>query len=506
MSRPTSKPSARGIPASGNTLRAGVAKAEITTTAKGAVVCDPLYAKVLVLEDGQTRVAIIAMDTTAIGGRQISDNILVDGGEEFLPRLRSRLETELGIPGAHVLVNASHTHPPGRLLCDDDAQLKRTFAAVQQAVANLTEVRIGAGSGRENRITINRDLRLKDGRDWTIRHSHPCPPDEDVAELGPIDPEIGILRIDRLDGRPLALVYNFACHPLFGDINGSITANFPGVASRLIEETVGDGAMAMFLQGAGGNIADILFKDFSRPRDVGPMGTALALSTLAGWRTIQTGDAKLKVITETIELPRRTDIPKRLAGLRQEQEKLLKSLMGTTLNFRNFLPLYLQSALNPDFPADYSYRYLHDNQIGSNEHVAMDAWNRKRVDKYLQNIRAMERLAVIQEDLMTLEKHQALNAASDSATIPAEIQGIRIGDCVLITSPAELLVEIGLNLKRASPFPHTLVAPFSNGYMHYGAPADAYDRGGYEVTECLLAPEWQALYEQKAAEIMRKLR
>jgi neutral ceramidase len=78
-----------------------------------------------------------------------------------------------------------------------------------------------------------------------------------------------------------------------------------------------------------------------------------------------------------------------------------------------------------------------------------------------------------------IKKHQELNDQAGVPTIPAEVQGIKIGDCVLITSPAELLVEIGLNLKKASPYECTLVAPFSNGYMHYGAPADAYSRGGY---------------------------
>ena len=404
-----------------------------------------------------------------------------------------------------MLVNASHTHPPGRLLCDDAAQIERTFDAVRRAVANLTEVRIGSGSGHEERITINRTLRLKNGRDWCIRHSHPCPPDEEVAAVGPIDPEIGILRIDRLDGRPFAVVYNFACHPLFGDARGSLTANFPGSASKLIEETLGDGIMALFLQGAGGNIVDILFKDFNRPRDVEPLGTVLGLSTLQAWREIKTDAATLDIITETIELPRRTDIPERLAALRQEQAALLESLRGTSLHFKSFLPLYLQFALNPDYPADYSFRYLKAKNVGNDEHAAMDALNRHMVDKYLQNLRAMERLVVIREDIATLEKHQAINVEAGSATIPAEVQGIRIGDCVLITSPAELLVEIGLNLKRASPHQHTLVVPFSNGYMHYGAPAEAYNRGGYEVTECLLAPEWQALYEQKAAEIMQNL-
>ena len=70
---------------------------------------------------------------------------------------------------------------------------------------------------------------------------------------------------------------------------------------------------------------------------------------------------------------------------------------------------------------------------------------------------------------------------------------------------AEMLVEVGLNVKQASPFEHTYVAAYSNGYIHYGPPASAYPKGGYEVTECLLAPEWQALYEAKVAEVLRRL-
>ncbi|HEX7010081.1 MAG TPA: hypothetical protein VF184_08865 [Phycisphaeraceae bacterium] len=43
----------------------------------------------------------------------------------------------------------------------------------------------------------------------------------------------------------------------------------------------------------------------------------------------------------------------------------------------------------------------------------------------------------------------------------------------------ELLTEVGLNLKKASGFEHTMIAAFSNGCMHYGAPAADYDKGGY---------------------------
>ena len=144
-------------------------------------------------------------------------------------------------------------------------------------------------------------------------------------------------------------------------------------------------------------------------------------------------------------------------------------------------------------------------KIGTEEFSAMDSFNRESIAKYLKNIYAMEKLARIQDDIATLKKHQAINQEAGTATIPAEVQGIKIGDCVLITAPIEVLAEVGLNVKKASPHKHTFMAAYSNGYMHYGPPASEYDKGGYEVTECLLAPQWQQIYEKKANEIIRRL-
>lgn len=479
-------------------LRAGTGKIEITTDREGVLVSDPLYAKALVLDDGATKVVIIAMDALAIGG-------LGDIKDDFLPKLRSRIERELHIPGGNVMVNASHTHPQGRLLCDDAEQVDRTFEAVRQAMSRMIEVKVGAGFGHEDRIVVNRNLKLKDGRHWSIRYAYPCPPDDDVADVGPIDPSIGVLRIDRLDGRPLAVVYNYASHLLIGVPERGVTANFPGFASRVIEEALGEGAMALFIQGAGGDILELYFKDVNRPRNCEPLGTMLGLSTLKAVNRIETGDARLSVLAETIELPRRGDIAERIEERLQEQAELLATLRSTALNFKTFLPLYLKYALNPDYPADYAYRYMQEARIGANELTTMDAHNRGNIERYLQNIMAMEKLVRVQEDISTLKTHQALNREAGVPTIPAEVQGIKIGDCVLITAPAELLVEVGLKLKAASPCEHTFVAAFSNGYMHYAPPVEHYGKGGYEVTECLLAPEWQHAYEKKAHDIIRRL-
>ncbi|MDD5708175.1 MAG: hypothetical protein PHR35_19830, partial [Kiritimatiellae bacterium] len=246
-------------------------------------------------------------------------------------------------------------------------------------------------------------------------------------------------------------------------------------------------------------------KEFGRPCDVEPLGTLLGLGALRAWRKIRPGAAALKFLSASVRLPRRTDVSERIAALEREQAELLESLRGTTLNFRAFLPLYLAHALHPEFPAAASYLYLNDKRLGRETHAAMDAMTRQLVQKYLGSLRAMESLARIRENIATLRKHAEINRISRARTIAAEIQGLMIGGCAIVTSPAELLVEVGLKLKRASPHRHTWVVAFSNGYLHYGAPAAFYDKGGYEVTECLLAPAWQAIYERQAIAILRRL-
>jgi hypothetical protein len=73
---------------------------------------------------------------------------------------------------------------------------------------------------------------------------------EDVAGIKPIDPDIGLLRLNRAcDGTTLAAVYNFACHPILGVPSEANTADLTGYSSLVIEENLGSGAIAIFLQG-----------------------------------------------------------------------------------------------------------------------------------------------------------------------------------------------------------------------------------------------------------------
>lgn len=480
-------------------LRAGVAKVEITDREAGPV-NDPLYVKALVLKSDAITAVIVTVDAVAIGeiGRISND---------YLPTVRGRLEKELGIAPTNVIVNASHCH--GIVCADID---ERTVQAVKAAARNLVPVKIGVGAGHEDRIMENRRLKLKSGKEADVRHAYSLPPDEEVAEVGPVDPQIGILRLDRLDGdaeggRTLAVVYNFACHPIQGVPSGGNTADIIGFASKVIEENLGDGTLALFLQGCGGDINPVLYKDVENPRSAEPLGNLLGLSTLRALRKIACRDNdRLTIVNETIELPR-GDRTERIFAMEAEQQRLLGSLQGTTLNLKTFVPLLVKYKVSGEFPSYYSHRYLRDEALGHDDLAKLDADNRRNMRQYMDNILVMEELTRVQTNLALLRKHQASLVASGKRTISAELLAIRIGDLVLTTFPGELTVRIGLGIKQRSPHEHTLVAGYTNGYLYYAPTAEQLRNvgGAQEDSDCLLAPEWQEVYEKKVAELLKKL-
>ena len=480
--------------AGAGSLYAGVAKAEITDRTAGPV-NDPLYVKALVVKNASTTVAIITVDAVAIGeiGRI---------GNDYLPAVRSKLQSELNIQPQNVLVNASHCHG---VVCPDVAE--KTFQAVSEASQNLVPVVVGAGFGHEDRIMENRRFTMKNGTESDSRHAYSLPPDEDIAGVGPVDPQIGVLRLDKKDGKTLAAVYNFACHPIQTVPSGGNTADITGFASKVIEDNLGDGAMAFFLQGCAGDINPAFYKDVDHPRDAEPLGNKLGLSTLAALRSLECReDSRLMSINQVIKLPR-ADLSQSISGLEADRMRLLESLKGTSLNLKTFLPLAVKYSLSDEFPSYYAHRYLHEEQTGRDDLKRLDAENRANIQNYIQNIHSMEELTRLQTNLELLRKHQAANTAAAASTIAVELMGLRIGDFVLVTFPGELTVQIGLNIKKASPHPLTFVAGCTNGYIYYAPTAEQLRNRGraQEDSDCLLAPEWHALYETKVAELLKAL-
>ena len=488
-------------------LQAGVAKVDITRTDStittdplysnidAATINDRLYVKALVLRQGNTTAVLVTVDAVAIAE-------IGTIRDDYLANVRTILHAKLQIETSSVLINASHCHG---VVCSDIVE--RTVEAVKKAAQNMVPVRVGAGTGHEDRIMENRRLPLKNGGEADVRHAYSMPPDDEVASLGPVDPEIGILKLERENGQTFAIVYNFACHPIQGVPSGGNTADLSGFASKVIEDCSNEGTVTLFLQGCAGDINPVRYKDVDQPRDAEPLGNLLGLSTLRALRDIPSKKgATLKIINESLALPR-ADLQQSIVELQEKQQQLLESLNGTTLNLKTFLPLMVKYHLAPESPSYYSHRYMHEEKIGRNHLAKLDADNSHNMQQYIENIHTMEELTRVQENLRLLQMHQAQNDDAGEDTLEVELVGLRIGDFVLTTFPGELSVQTGLSLKKASPHALTFIAGVTNGYIYYTPTAKQLEnRGGaQEDSDCLLAPEWQELYENKAVEILQKL-
>lgn len=235
-------------------LKAGVAKVDISPPDAAAIqivghvrrvtgVRDPLRAGVLILDDGETKAAIVTMDT-------------IGAWDDMVRDARARIEAETGVPSANILVAASHTHSaPGyienmRWAAD---LIKKLGLAAKEAAASMKPVNIGYG---EDCISfgINR-RKTYDGRAVVSLN-----PD------GPNDKRVKVLRFD--DGEtltPMAVIMHAVCHPCFftwGD-KGShpypkgypkMSADFPGEAQTFVEMCYAQKTSALFMQGCAGDI------------------------------------------------------------------------------------------------------------------------------------------------------------------------------------------------------------------------------------------------------------
>ena len=476
-------------------IKAGAGRADITNRDAGPV-NDTLYAKALVIDDGSKKVVIITVDAVAIA--QIGSI-----RDTYLAEVRKRLETELGIRPEFVMVNASHCHG---IVCKDIEE--RTIEAVKKAIAALEPVQIGVGKGFENRVSENRRMKLKNGREADVRHAYSMPFDDKVAQAGPIDPEIGTVKFDRLDGSTLAVLYNYAVHPIQGVPDGSNTADLSGFASRSIEESLGKNATALFIQGCAGDLNPLRYKDVHSARDAEPLGSLLGLSTLKALAGIRTDkNARFEMIRETLLLPRSNLMPV-MQKLEAERDAELKKLTGTTLNLKTFMQLAAKYKFSPDFPSADAATYLHQQKIGRNHLESLDKANLKNMADYLRNVETMENLTRIQTNLALLKMHQAQNEKADFKDLEVEMLGLRVGEFLMVTFPGELTVAHGLKIKKASPVKHTFVAGYTNGYIYYAPTEDQLKNVGWaqEDSDCILAPGWQKLFEAKAMSIIEKLK
>ncbi len=415
---------------------------------------DPLHARSLVLDDGQTRLVFV-----------IADNVGVD--QEVFDTAAGMIREETGVPRSQILMAATHTHSAvsaggdgerrraynkGRPLDEYQQFLARRIAdGVRIAINNLEPARIGWGSGAVLQHLFNRRWKLKNpirnpfGQMDAVQFNPGVNNTNKIEPAGGTDPEVAFLAIQSVAGRPIAILANYSLHYVGGVPSGHISADYFALfanklAAKLAEDPKAPPFVGFLTNGTSGDVNNV---DFSKAgRSYAPY-------------------EKMDVVAEDVA----QEVLRVYKSIQYQDIVTLKSARSD-LSLKVRKPsreIYERSKKVRDSPADTKFEH-------SLERVFAD--------------RAIQ----LYEDW------------PDQIEIPLQV--FRIGDWGIRGIPFEVFTETGLDLKKKSPFKNNFTISFANGSYGYLATPAQHKLGGYETWLTITKVE-ETASEKITQEIMR---
>ena len=410
-----------------NRMMAGTARADITPPlgyllqGHGArnkpseKVHDPLELKVLSMRKGKDRVLIASCD-------------LAGFDPKFIELARRDISEKTGLAPFQVLICASHTHTGPftlDLLGEDASNIipeymsvvsKKIAGTAMEAMNNEEEVLARYGRTKIDMGIVNRRRKNPDG---TIGGPDPS---------GPVDYEVSVLSFEREKGDPLAILFNYGCHPttLAADIF-QVSADFPGAAKREIEHFY-PGTMAHFTNGCFGDVRPNLLDSKGENFRGGSFGDLQRMGRLLASGVIRARE-------EAVPLP-------------------VEKLEGRLEVF--------------PFPFDPGYRFKDEESL---EKIFPGL-----VYKFRKTYQPLE--SELRWKEFWMEKLRRKEAVPP--TVNRDIQVIKIGGVRIIGIPGEAVAETGLKIKKTLGTAFTVGV--SNGYLSYMPSAGVLEEGGYEAS------------------------
>ncbi|MBI3911312.1 MAG: neutral/alkaline non-lysosomal ceramidase N-terminal domain-containing protein [Armatimonadetes bacterium] len=268
-----------------------------------------------------------------------------------------------------------------------------------------------------------------------------------IAASAPVDDALAGLLVQGEGWR--GCLINFTCHPVTVQVNPLVSADYPGAACAVVERVLGAEA-CVFLQGACGDLNPI--RDTSDFEDVERYGLMLggqALYLMACLSALEPLAPVLRARSRSVELP--------------------------------------------------PYEYPPEEQPFADEVAKQEEALAKAATRE-EYARAYGALRVARDRLQMIRR--------GPVPVLAEVQALRIGDVGIVSVPGELFCALGLEIKRRSPAPLTMVSAYTNGYEGYFPTAAAYEEGGYETSIapwCRVGPQAGALLVDTAVALLREL-
>lgn len=406
-----------------------------------------LTATALVLSDGEHKVVMVACDILMIQSPHVD-------------RIRERIGQAIGIPSDHILINASHTHlgpmlPGWQIDETPQKQLQQRYLdTLEESLVGVTVMadrrlqpaRIGSAIGSAA-IGINRRERLPDGRIVIGENAD-----------GAVDNDVGVIRIDDLNGKPIATVMTAAAHTIvLGPKTSQLSPDYVGPAREIVESATG--APSLFFQGAAGNVSprcgigtggDEQFDDLHR------IGAILAGETLKTWAQIRTqnrhGPRRIVQSVAAISVWDYEPMPESCVeefGVAARQRKLAMAPLPDRKTAENNL-IQFQTKLEEVRNSDAGLGSIHVAQ-------RLVDWARLVLD--------------------------TIDSGENPVTRELKCWAFRINDIGIAAVNGEPFAELALEIKRRSPLPHTFFFGYSNGCLGYLPTPAAFDEGGMEVYE-----------------------
>ena len=419
-------------------LRAGAAASNISpplglsinggfSDHKGTNIHDELHARCLVLDNGESRLGIVVVDSCMVP-REIFDDA------------KRLIEMETGLRASHLLMSATHTHsaPAATPVFQSDPDPKyqqfltrRIADGIRRAIANLGPAKIGWGAGNVPNQVFNRRWRMQPGtvpadpfggRSDQVK-MNPNVGDPNLIEpAGPTDPQVCFISIQRTNGLPLALLANYSLHYCGGMGSGIISADYYGAfADRLQQLLEADRQdppfVAIMSNGTSGNINNVDFR---------------------GGQEKQPVFGQIRIVANDVA---------------SEVARASKSL-----KYRDWVPLAVRQT---------------EIRLGV------------RQPKQEEIERAKVILAAAKgPQLRTADEvyaRETLLIKDYPSHVQSLLQVMRIGDVAIAAIPCEVFVEIGLEIKRRSQSKPTFTISLANGYNGYLPTVEHHQLGGYET-------------------------
>ncbi len=350
----------------------------------------------------------------------------------LIESVRNRIAHKIGISPGAVIVAATHTHSGPSLDSDNIINQKwllefedKLVKVVLDANDNLRDAEIGSAIGEAEGIGGNRN----------------------DLQNGPIDHSVNLIKIvDAENKKIIAVVINYSCHATTLDLhNKLITADYPGFAREYIVKFF-KGIKVLFLNGACGDI-----NPGGYSAEDSAMGIPIPNRTFE--RAIEIGEILGK---EALRLIKKT-LTHRQVNIQTETRTVHMPLKKMKL------------------PAEADLKFIKAQK----KLKALDLAEVSDKKEYYR--------CKIEAIYAEYEKKQAKTFfyAYSNRIVPNEIQGVAIGDSLLVGFPGEVFTEIGTSLKEYSSFKKTLAVSYANDYAGYFPSRKALkDNIGYEVKMC----------------------